>query len=212
MASLVQTHSKGNGYVSHYSNGTLSSQETDSQKNVSFQTKIQKIKEVLTEYNGIPEVLAQIQEIEKTEDLREKFFKIQGLLNAPLTSSPVGSTLLHIAAGTLYTKPGEKRPFRTEQMIQDVLDAGADIEVKTNFKGGEGTPLHSAVIARNLFAIRLLLSKGANDQARDRLGRTPLERAYKSLELYSSSKPCKSLSSYSEIIEFLENYQQKVSQ
>lgn len=207
MASLVQNHSKGNGYVSHYSNGALSSQETDSQKNVSFQTKIQKIKEVLTEYNGTPEVLAQIQEIEKTEDLREKSFKMQGLLNAPLTSSPVGSTLLHIAVGTLYTKPSEKRPFRTEQMIQDVLDAGADIEVKTNFRGGEGTPLHSAVMARNLFAVKLLIKTGASFQAKDRFGRTPFE-VVRELSMTSlSCKSCKSLSSYSEIIEFLENYQ-----
>lgn len=211
MASLVQNHSKENGYVSHYSNGTLSSQEIDSQKNNSFQTKIQKIKEVLTEYNGTPEVLTKILEIEKTEDLREKFVKMQDLLNTPLISSPLDSTLLHVAAGTLYTKPGEKRPFRTEQMIQDVLDAGADIEVKNNFKGGKVTPLHSAVMARNLFAVKLLIKTGAILQSKDRFGHTPLEVARELSMTSLSDKPSKSLSSYSEIIEFLENYQQKVS-
>ena len=54
--------------------------------------------------------------------------------------------------------------------------------------------------------MELLLDKGANPEAKDRLGRTPLERAQKILEMTSES------SELVEIIKLLENYQQKIDQ
>lgn len=181
MVSLAHYHLPQQNCASHHLNSNIESNTTLHTEQNSLQKKIQKIKDVLIKYNGTLEVLKQIEEIEKIDSLRERFLYMRNLLNAPLAHSQVGYSLLHFASRHFYLKPGEQKPLRTQEMIQDLLEAGADVKAKSNIKGGQVTPLHIAGANRNLFAIDLLLNKGADPEAKDRFGCSPLASVLSSL-------------------------------
>lgn len=87
-------------------------------------------------------------------------------------------------------------------MMKYLLDLGLDInalwrrEYPPGRGMGRGTPLHAAVRSQERDRILLLLEKGANPEAKNTLGQTPMEFATakgfgKSVEVL---KECKNLS------------------
>ena len=89
----------------------------------------------------------------------------------------VGSDALHAAASGQTKEPG-----RIEMMAY-LLDLGMDINEIEHWRNppgrhwGQGTPLHTAVRGSNTEAIEFLLERGANREARNSLGQTPLDIA-----------------------------------
>lgn len=70
------------------------------------------------------------------------------------------------------------------EVVQYLIEKGADIdEVGVRDFGDrrrmdrEGAPLHKAASRGDMAMAKYLVEKGANTDSRDRLGRTPLERA-----------------------------------
>lgn len=95
---------------------------------------------------------------------------------------------------------GEERGLRTplfeslwgihqnEELIQYLLSQEAHINISTTY---DGTPLHAAVLWGTQAVISLLLEKGANIDAQDSKGRTPLDlakRIGKSIVIDNSKK------------------------
>lgn len=89
-----------------------------------------------------------------------------------------GSDALHSAAGECENVPG-----RVEMMVHLIDDLGMDIDAIERSgppagRGlGRGTPLHSAVYAGKREAIHCLVERGADQNAKNSLGQTPLEFA-----------------------------------
>jgi hypothetical protein len=71
-----------------------------------------------------------------------------------------GQTPLHVA--------------KESGVAESLLSGGADVNAQDSVLGF--TPLHSAVVSRNLHIVDLLLQKAANVDARDNDGMTPLHR------------------------------------
>jgi len=63
--------------------------------------------------------------------------------------------------------------FATAATVRRLIDAGADPGVASR-NGMMVQPLHAAVASRNLDAVRLLLDHGADPNARQQVGYTPL--------------------------------------
>lgn len=64
------------------------------------------------------------------------------------------------------------------EIVQLLLEAGAAVEGRSPYPTGEdATPLHRASVARRVSNMRLLLEHGADPNARDRNGSTPLRYA-----------------------------------
>lgn len=82
------------------------------------------------------------------------------------TSSTRGLTALHYAA--VRNQAGT---------INALVEAGADVESKVNESGGGGTPLHASSVMRCYEATLALLKKGADVQAKNVFGYTPLHGA-----------------------------------
>ena len=84
-----------------------------------------------------------------------------------------GATPLHAATiggpGSLTWKPPRQR-----QMIEFLVGAGAEVDARAS---GEVTPLHRAVRNRCSSAVAALLAAGADSQARNGRGSTPLDLA-----------------------------------
>lgn len=85
----------------------------------------------------------------------------QALLQARDTD---GSTALHCAAWK-----GHK------QVVEFLLQAGADVNAHNNNDHWGTTPLHAAAHANQTAIAQLLLDAGADVKARDMNGKTPLE-------------------------------------
>jgi ankyrin repeat protein len=60
--------------------------------------------------------------------------------------------------------------------LQDLIDSGADINMKSSSRGGE-TALHLAARKGNMECASLLLESGADIEAKDYLGRSALQLA-----------------------------------
>jgi ankyrin repeat protein len=85
-------------------------------------------------------------------------------------ADPNGETALHRVAN-MRQAPQEA----AAAMATLLIDRGADINARN---WDDVTPLHQAVRARNLSVVEVLLARGADPNARDRLrGSTPLRRA-----------------------------------
>jgi ankyrin repeat protein len=69
----------------------------------------------------------------------------------------------------------KKTSYRYQQFVKLLLDKGAHIEKASDFDGEK--PLHVAIKNKNPAIIGLLLEKGANIEASNRLGETPLHWA-----------------------------------
>ena len=91
------------------------------------------------------------------------------LLGDPKARDERGATPLHYSVGGKYSR------YRNPAIIAVLLDAGADINART--EDGE-TPLHLATIFDgNLAFITEMLDAGADPNARDLFGSTPLHKA-----------------------------------
>ena len=65
--------------------------------------------------------------------------------------------------------------FHQVEMVQCLLDAGADPDWNQTIRGFKGSALHEALVASAPAEIlELLLDKNANLEVADRIGRTPL--------------------------------------
>jgi ankyrin repeat protein len=83
-----------------------------------------------------------------------------------------GETALHRVADSRQAPP------EAAAVATLLIDRGAAIDARN---WDDVTPLHQAVRARNLAVVEVLLARGANANARDRLrGSTPLRRAVSS--------------------------------
>jgi ankyrin repeat protein len=82
---------------------------------------------------------------------------------------PGGETALHRVADRRRAQPEG-----TRRVVALLLDRGAVIDARN---WDQVTPLHQAVRARNVAAVEVLLAHGADANARDRRGSTPLRRA-----------------------------------
>jgi ankyrin repeat protein len=80
-----------------------------------------------------------------------------------------GETALHRIADLRLAPPDQ-----TAVIASLLLDQGAAVDARN---WSEVTPLHQAVRARNLAAVRVLLERGADPNSRDKRGSTPLRRA-----------------------------------
>ena len=82
--------------------------------------------------------------------------------------SPSGATALHTAAGNPST-----------QIVLMLIDAGADVNIKITREGyyNGNTPLHSAVLSGNPDNFAILVEHGANKDAQNAAGSTPLHLA-----------------------------------
>ena len=87
------------------------------------------------------------------------------------------SNALHSAAGELKKTPGRV------EMMKFLLDKGMDLNVlwrreyPAGRRMGRGTPLHAATSSQQPDRIMLLLERGADPEAKNTLGQTPLEYA-----------------------------------
>ena len=59
--------------------------------------------------------------------------------------------------------------------VKALIKAGADLKAKTNPEACGATPLHAAVESRNFDVVLFLVLAGAELDAKDSRGRTPLE-------------------------------------
>jgi len=84
----------------------------------------------------------------------------RGLLDARDTD---GSTPLHCAVWKGHL-----------QMVEALVDAGADVNAQNENDHWGTTPLHAAAHANQAGIAQLLIGRGANVNAKDREGRTPL--------------------------------------
>lgn len=88
----------------------------------------------------------------------------------PREVSPDRYNALHIQAFT-------DRPWEDpdqEEIIQILVDAGAELEAFANTQAGVWTPLQLAAAEGTLSSVRALIRAGANVDAADRYGETPL--------------------------------------
>lgn len=94
--------------------------------------------------------------------------KLSTLLNSDpallRASDTDGSTALHCAAWKGHL-----------QVVQFLLQAGADVNAQNNNDHWGTTPLHAAAHANQTAIAQLLLDAGADVHAKDMNGKTPLE-------------------------------------
>ena len=91
----------------------------------------------------------------------------------PKSQSDNGFTLLMFAVPTFVT--GGADPKAPERMFQTLLDAGADVKPQNKRNGASA--LHYAASVGHTEIVKLLLKAGADVNAKDFQGRTPLDVA-----------------------------------
>lgn len=87
-----------------------------------------------------------------------------------------GNTALHLAIAkgpTHVTDTGKKVPGGFREIIKNLIDQGADVNLQDKANGF--SPLHLAVLHRDIDVIQQLIQKGANLNCVDKQNRTPLD-------------------------------------
>ena len=84
---------------------------------------------------------------------------------------------LNASAGAQFPVSMENRQAAA-RLLRHYLDAGLDINAIDQRSSLKWTALHEAAFAGNLQAVRLLIENGANPDAKDASGRTPLDIAH----------------------------------
>jgi MYND finger/Ankyrin repeats (many copies) len=111
-------------------------------------------------------------DMRKTELLLRKFLSLGGDINC---RDDLGWSLLHTAVN---------KDFDTRDMVAMLIGScGADVNVRTtinrlNGKSATSTPLHLACQFGKSYDVEMLINAGADVNARNRYGRTPLLLCY----------------------------------
>lgn len=154
--------------------------------------RMKPIVSVLHQYNKTDDVIRKIEKLEKTEDVWKAYQGMLNLLNAPVNEA--GSSLLHLAVHPIYRPPGQKEPILTQEMLQVVIAAGANLDARNTLE--EATALHVAAGMGYKYSVTVLLAHGADNKAKDKHERTPEDLAQKNkqneiLQIFESNKSSK---------------------
>jgi ankyrin repeat protein len=111
----------------------------------------------------------------RSHALVEKLISLGADVNA---RDDYGQTPLHYVALTLKTEEHNNSPSATAGTIAKLLlDAGAEIDIRTRVEHGSQTALHYAAHYGNPTVLRVLLERGADVDAADEYGNTSLHTA-----------------------------------
>jgi len=131
-----------------------------------------------SEWDLVGTVFSNLEDAFKANGLPVKGWRLEGMPE-PEHEDWCWDEVLEAALG--HAKPGKGLLQASEQGdvegIQEALRQGAWVNVRDVEKNTWDTPLHLAAVNGHAGAVRLLLEHGADVEARDREGKTPLDLA-----------------------------------